>query len=130
MFRLIFALPLLLANCATDETISGQVEPSAIFQLAEIDGTPFTSTATISFPEEARISGRGPCNTYSASQNAPYPWFEISPVLATRMACKNLAQEIEFFEKLSQMTQIEVAGDTLILRGTTEGELVFQSIAE
>lgn len=130
MFRLIFALPLLLANCATDETISGYVEPSVIFQLTEVDGEPFTSTATISFPEEGRISGRGPCNSYSARQSAPYPWFEIGPVLATRMTCGDLAQEIDFFEKLAQMTQIEVAGNVLILRGEAGRDLVFQSTAK
>ena len=130
MFRLIFALPLVLANCVTDETISGFIEPSAVFQLAEIDGVPFNSTATISFPEEGRISGRGPCNSYSARQSAPYPWFKISPVMATRQACGALAQEIEFFEKLGQMTQIEVAGSVLILWGDAGGELVFQSTAE
>ena len=130
MFRLFFALPFLLANCATDETISGYVEPSVVFMLAEIDGKPFTATATISFPEEGRISGRGPCNSFSANQSSPYPWFKTGPILATRQACADLALEIEFFEKLAQMTQIEVAGNVLILRGDAGGKLIFQSIAE
>jgi len=130
MFRLIFALPLVLANCATDETVSGFVDPEMVFQLTEVDGLPFGPTATISFPEEGRISGRGPCNSYSASQGAPYPWIKIGPVLATRQACGDLAREIEFFEKLGQMTQIEAGESVLILRGDTGGELVFQSIAE
>ena len=122
-----FALGLFgLTACAGDETISGYADRSAIYALTEIDGAVFGATATISFPEEGHIAGSGPCNRYSGTQSAPYPWFEPGPLASTRWACPDLEAERAFFDALSAMTLAEVNGDVLILSDEAGREMVFR----
>ncbi|MGB5556972.1 MAG: META domain-containing protein [Paracoccaceae bacterium] len=128
MLRLAFFLPLLLAACPKDETISGFTDPSANYALAELDGLRFAARATISFPQEGQVKGSGPCNGYSAEQTVPYPWFQLSAVRATRRACPDLPREAEFFAALNEMTLIEASGDTLILRNEAGREMVFRAV--
>jgi heat shock protein HslJ len=127
MFRVLTALlPLLFASaCVSDESISGFVAPSTEYHLLEIDGAPFDAPATISFPETGKVVGQAPCNRYFATQIAPYPWFELKGIGATRMACENLAAESAFFAALEDMTLAEVSGDTLILSNTDGRQMVF-----
>ncbi|MEL6551099.1 MAG: META domain-containing protein [Pseudomonadota bacterium] len=126
-----FLLPLLtlpiLAACGPDETISGFLDPSETWQLAELDGAPWAAEATLSFPEAGRVTGRGPCNAFNATQSAPYPWIEIGPLAATRRACPELAAETRFFEALSAMAIAEVSGDVLLLSGEDGREMVFRA---
>ena len=127
MFRLFLSLPIILNTCLKDETISGYTDTSTEFQLTQISGQPFTATATISFPKKGTVVGKGPCNSYSATQSAPLPWFEIGPIASTRRMCPEMKAETEFFAALSAMTQIEVSGPVLILRNDTGSEMVFRS---
>lgn len=128
MVRFALLLPLLLGVCHKDETISGYADPLATFALKELDGRMFPARATIAFPEEGRVRGEGPCNGYSAKQSVPYPWFQLGPILATRRACADLAQEIEFFAALEGVTLIEALGDTVILRNEASQEMVFRAV--
>ncbi len=127
MFRFFLTIPILLAACLKDETISGYVDQTATFQLVEINGTPFTATTTLSFPKQGQINGQAPCNTYTASQTAPYPWFEIGPIAATRATCTEIAQEAEFFAALARMTLIEALADVVILRNDDDEEMLFRA---
>jgi heat shock protein HslJ len=126
MFRFFLSLPILLAACLKDETISGYVDQTATFQLVEINGAKFTATATLSFPEQGRISGQAPCNSYNATQTAPYPWFELGPIRATLSTCPEMAEENEFFETLTRMTLIETLADVVILRNDEAEEMLFR----
>ncbi|MEM9342924.1 MAG: META domain-containing protein [Pseudomonadota bacterium] len=119
-------IPLLLGYCA-DETISGYAEPTVTYRLVEIDGAAFAASATISFPDEGKIAGSGPCNTYSATQSAPYPWFAVGPIAATKRVCPELEAEAAFFTALSEMSLSEVAGPVLILSNDAGREMVFQA---
>jgi len=116
-----------LTSCGPDETISGYATPDATYTLTELDGAPFPANATIRFPETGQVTGTAPCNQYNAAQTAPYPWFALGPIAATRRACTDLAAEQQFFEALATMTIAEVAGTTLILSHTDGGQMVFQS---
>lgn len=127
MLRLFLSLPILLAACLKDETVSGYVDQNTLFRLVELDASPYPGTATISFPETGLVRGQGPCNTYAAEQSAPYPWFSIGPIRATRRACAALEQETQFFRALESMTLIEAFGTALILRDEDGREMVFQS---
>lgn len=127
MFRLFLTLPILLNACLKDETISGYADRNSLFKLHEINAQPFGATATISFPEQGVIAGQGPCNSYSATQSAPLPWFEPGAIASTRRACPDMVAETEFFASLASMTQIEVAGPVIILRNDAGGEMVFRS---
>lgn len=119
------ALPLALAACAGDETISAFVDKNATYRLVEIDGEPFDAPATVSFPKKGVISGQAPCNSFSGDLAAPYPWFELGIMRATRSVCGQIDAEKAFFKALAAMTLIEASGDFLILRDDNEREMVF-----
>lgn len=84
-------------------------------------------TFNLSFPEEGQISGQAPCNSFSASQSAPYPWLDIGPILSTKRACPDLNFEVDTLQLLARMTLVEVSGDTLILSNDAEESLLFMS---
>lgn len=113
--------------CQADETVAGYGGAEKTWTLTELDGAPFTATATMSFPETGRIAGRAPCNNYNGEMSVPYPWFEVGPLMSTRMACPELEQEGLFFAALGEMTLSEVLGDTLILRNDAGREMVFKA---
>ncbi len=116
-----------LVNCRGDETVAAYGAAGIIWQLHEIDGQPFEARATLSFPEEGKLSGDAPCNHYFGAQTAPYPWFKAENVGATRRACPDLAAETVYLAALSEMSLAEVAGDTLILSNDAGREMVFRT---
>ena len=123
---LIPAAALLLSACK-DETISGYADAGVVWSLVELDGAAFQASATLSFPEKGRIAGQAPCNSYSGTQTAPYPWFETGPILSTKRACPDLNAETAFFAALSKVNIAEVSGSTLILSNETGRQMVFTS---
>lgn len=118
----------ILSTCGSDETISGYIDTSAEFALTEIGGVPYTARATIAFPEQGLARGTGPCNAWSATQTAPYPWLALGAIAATRRACPELAQETEYFAALAEMTLIEALGDVVLLSDDTGKEMVFRKV--
>lgn len=116
-----------LTACVGDETIARYAVPGAEYELVDVDGAAFGPRATITFPEAGRVVGQGPCNRYSAPQSEVYPWFNLGPIAATRMACPDLAAEAAFFDALAAMTLAEVAGNTLILTAPDGREMVFRA---
>jgi heat shock protein HslJ len=122
------ALPFAFAlGLCPDETVSGYAETETVWQLAELDGTPFQARATITFPQEGTVAGQAPCNSYTATQSVPIPWIDIRDIAATRMACPDLDSETVFFAALQEMTLVEVTLDILLL-STPEGrEMVFKA---
>ncbi|WP_170787273.1 META domain-containing protein [Ruegeria lacuscaerulensis] len=126
MVRLILTFPLLaLFQCGTDETVASYGAADQIWTLKEIDSQPFAASAQLQFHGDGKISGHAPCNSYSGTLNAPYPWFEIQDLIATRAACAGLEAEGMYFAALLAMTQSEVSGNVLILRNEGEHEMVF-----
>ena len=121
------ALLLGLTACAGDETISGFVDPLTEWQLTELNGAPFEARATIAFPEEGRVEGRGPCNRFFGEQRVPYPWIEIGPLASTKLACPDLTLEQQYLEALQSMSLAEVNGAVLILSSDT-GEMIFEAL--
>ena len=120
-----FALLGLLA-CSPDETISGQADPAEVFALTSLNGAPVPANITISFPKKGQIAGMAPCNSYSAAQTAPLPWFEPGPIRATRRACPMLTLETRYFDTLSAMEVIERKGGTLLLSAPDGRSLEFR----
>ncbi len=125
--RPVLMLSLILASACADETISGYADPSATYRLLEIDGTRFEPRATITFRETGRAAGEAPCNSWSAAQSVPYPWFQLGPIAATRRACPYLAEEERFFNALGQMSLAEVQGPVLILSNDAGREMIFEA---
>ncbi|MGY3438240.1 MULTISPECIES: META domain-containing protein [unclassified Marinovum] len=125
------ALPLLtvalLAACDSDETLTAYGAAETTWALQSLNGAPYPATATLTFPEPGRLAGQAPCNSFSGSHSAPYPWFDAGPLATTRRACPDLAAETAFLSALDAMTLAEVQGNTLILSNDTGGELVFRA---
>lgn len=130
MLRLVLTLPIVALAWLKDEGVSGYADQVAVYRLTEIAGAAFDARATISFPERGGLRGDGPCNSYTAKQTVPYPWFRVEALAATRRACPDLAAETAFFEALTSMTLVEVAGDLLILTNDTGGEMLFRAVAD
>ncbi len=116
-------------NSRPDETLSAYGAGAREWQLQSINGTDFAARATIAFPQEGRITGRAPCNTYTATQKIPYPWFEISDLTVTKMACEDMASETAFFQMLGKMALVEVLDNLLVLSTETGEEMVFTAAA-
>ena len=117
----------LFAACRGDESLSAYGASDKIWKLIELDGAPFTARATIAFPEPGQITGQTPCNRFTSTQTAPYPWFEMGEAMVTRAACPESEAETRFLNALSTMTQSEVLGNSLILRDESEREMVFEA---
>ena len=116
---LAFTLLSLIPACQADETLR-------VWTLSEINGQPFPARATLTLSEKGAISGKAPCNRYSASMTVPYPWFEAGPIRSTKMACPDLTAEAQFFEALGAMTLSEVLGNVLILNTPEGRKMVFK----
>ncbi len=116
-----------LGQCGKDETVAGYGGADQVWELTELDGTTFTATATVTFPEPGKIAGKAPCNTYVGKMDAPYPWFETGPLAATQMACPDLESETAFLTALGEMSLSEVSGDTMILSNEDGREMVFKA---
>mmetsp|Transcript_22661 Transcript_22661/g.37225 ORF Transcript_22661/g.37225 Transcript_22661/m.37225 type:complete len:127 (-) Transcript_22661:4534-4914(-) len=95
------------------------------WQLIALNGDRVTVSATLTFVDGDRIAGRAPCNRYSASLTATHPQFHVGPILSTKMACPNLAEESAFFAALATMTQSNTANGTLTLRNTAGATMTF-----
>jgi heat shock protein HslJ len=121
------ALGVLVMASGKDETVSGYATPGVTWTLAELGGAPYPARATLTFPEEGRIAGEAPCNGYSATQSAPYPWFEAGPIATTKRACPELAAEAAFLDALARVTLAEVTGEVLILSTEDGFEMVFHA---
>jgi heat shock protein HslJ len=127
MVRLLLTFPLFLNACMGDETLTAYGAADQKWHLQSINEKAFSATAILTFPESGKVTGTAPCNNFFASQNAPYPWFEVGPIGATKRACPDLALEQEFFKALSSMTISEISGGTLILSNDAKERLIFKS---
>ncbi len=124
---MLLVLPLLLAACRADEAAPALADPQAVYRLVEINGMPFAGRATIRFLDPGRITGRGPCNSFAASQNAPWPRFAPGPLVATRAICPGISVEKVYFAALAAMTEARIMGRAVILRNDAGDEMVFQA---
>ncbi len=119
-------LLLLISACESDETLTGH-GALGIWVLSQINDAPVTARSTISFEPDGKVTGAAPCNRYFAEQRAPYPWFDLSPIAATKMACPKLAHETRFFGILSTMTLVEVSREVLILSNDAGDSMLFKT---
>lgn len=125
MKRALLCLTLLLCACRGDETVAAYGAAGDVWQLTEVDGAPVAYTAVIRFGADGTVTGRAPCNSYSARQTAPYPWFELGPIRVTRRACPALRSEAAYLSALRAMTLAETSSDVLILSNDAGRSMVF-----
>ncbi len=102
--RALFLIPLILAACVQAE----EKDDPYYWKLVAIDGKPFEARATLAI-EDDRAFGQAPCNTWSGEvQREPFPEWRIRNVVATEMACDDLAAESAFFAAIAAMTHSSV----------------------
>ncbi|MEL7133723.1 MAG: META domain-containing protein [Pseudomonadota bacterium] len=115
--------------CQADETVARYGAADRLWALQTLNGTTFDATATLEFEAggavSGQVSGQAPCNRFNATNTVPYPWFELTPIIATRAACPDLDAETAYLTALGRMTQSEVRQDTLFLRNDDGEEMVF-----
>lgn len=117
----------LLAGCGADETVSGVVSPETVFLLESIADAPFAAKATITFPGAGKVLGEAPCNRWSAAQSLDFPLVKIGPILSTKRACAQQADEAAFFAALETMRRVDATGRVLILSDNAGTEMVFRA---
>ncbi len=125
---------LLLAACdasgggaSPTSSPASPASPAGEFALETLGGAPFAARATLVFGPGRALSGQGPCNRWSARLAGPLPAFRAGPVIATEMACADLAAEAAFFAALAAATRADLTGDRLVLSGAEGAELVFRA---
>ncbi len=116
------ALLFLLAACA-DQTVSGYAA-SGPWRLAELDGEPVPAGTILTFPGAGRVSGALPCNSFTAQQTAPYPWFILSHFEVGRRSCDAAELEEQIVHALASVTLAEAKGPVLLLT-TEDGQELF-----
>ncbi|WP_425039409.1 META domain-containing protein [Primorskyibacter sp. S187A] len=124
---LMLGLTLALGACRADESVAAYGAGETLWQLVRIDGAPFEAHATMRFGESGAVFGQAPCNSFSARQSAPYPWFELGPIRATKRACPDLEAEARFFASLGEMTLSEVSGTVLVLSNDAGRSMEFRA---
>jgi len=117
-------LPILLARCLADETVSGHAQRDTAYRLVEIAGAPAAFAAHLSLVGPGRVTGTSPCGAFAARQTVPYPWFRIEDL--ERPACTDAAG-LGFLAALERMTLAEASGPVLILSNDAGETLVFRA---
>ncbi|MEM9268426.1 MAG: META domain-containing protein [Pseudomonadota bacterium] len=97
-----------------------------VWHLVSVDSKDATAGLTLRFLPDGSVSGEGPCNRFSARQTAPLPWFELSPILATKRGCATLDDEQALFQRLAEMRFAEIQGEVLLLSGPS-GDMDFRA---
>jgi heat shock protein HslJ len=124
-----FLSPLAACDAPVSETVAGASPPNAVWVLEEINDRPVTARTTMRFLPDGSIAGDAPCNSYSATQKIPLPWFEAGPIVSTQRACDDLAEEQRFFRTLDDVIFAEIAGNTMLLTGDAGQSLLFRRAA-
>jgi heat shock protein HslJ len=125
---LLLAIAVILSSCGKDESLRAYGAYDDAFVLQSLNGHPFNAPASVSFPKAWKIVGQGPCNRFSGSQRAPYPWFSLGPLQVTARNCPQIAEERMFLEALGRMSVGIVKEFTLTLSNDAGEEMTFSRV--
>ncbi|WGR62642.1 META domain-containing protein (plasmid) [Paracoccus ferrooxidans] len=123
MISVAFAATLGLAACepATPD-VPGSNIPTGAYVLVGIgsDTVPQRNVG-MTIAADGSISGKAPCNQYSASQTAEPPGFALGPLTTTEMACSGNAGRLEtrYLQALAAADGITFEGGVLTIKGPT-----------
>ena len=123
-----FVVGFFLHGFFADESVAGYMPKDTIWTLTELDGDAVDPGITALFERGGALSGQAPCNRYRTTQTAPYPWFRIDPIQATKRACPDLALETRYFSLLAAMTLAELSGPVLLLSNDAGQTMVLEAL--
>lgn len=106
------ATALSLGACAPAAVGTGGI-PAGEYVMVGMDGATVPLRNVTLVVQPGSISGNGPCNAYSASNNADLPQVSLSPIISTKVACKDSRIEQRFFAALQSATEMEFYGGVL-----------------
>ncbi len=121
--HIITALLLMLTVFRPDETLRRYGGADITWEVVTLRGVPFDAPATITFPSRNKVTGTGPCNSFTSTNTTPYPWIELGPIAATRRTCGDIIAESRFFEALRK-ARVAVIEDNRLILSTEEHELL------
>ncbi|WP_428926667.1 META domain-containing protein [Marinibacterium sp. SX1] len=123
------ALALALGATAAPAQEAAPADPYAdrdtTWVLVMLDTVPFEATATLRFPQDGQVAGKAVCNNYSGPQDGDFPEFRTGVLMATRMACPDMAQEQVFLDALADMRLAARKDGMLILSDGGDRQMVF-----
>lgn len=111
---------LLLAAVAAGPASAQTVDPAltaTAWRVVEIAGAPMPNPVTLQFGSHS-VSGRGPCNRYSAGFKQAGPSIEIGQPVPTRSFCQGrMDLEKQYFDALHAARTYAVSEAGLSLNG-------------
>ena len=69
--------------------------------------------------EIGNVSGKAPCNSYSAAYDLYNEQLKFSSIISTKMACEELALENDYFSALGNVNAYKITDTKLILINNT-----------
>ena len=119
------AIGLALAACGGSETVTQYGGADYTWQLQEIDGSAVDYGASLVLAEGGKVTGQGPCNSFLATQDAPYPWINIQVDVVEQIYCPDIDREEAYLTALQEMSLVEVSGPNMVLSNDAGREMVF-----
>jgi heat shock protein HslJ len=99
---------------------------STAWRLTDLggDGVIDGAEATLEFPEEGRVVGRGGCNRFFAIVAVTSETIRFSGIGSTRMACAEplAAQEAKYLKALESAERFAIEGDGLVIHSSDLAE--------
>ena len=111
--------------CLAQAPGDGGQSPVGTWRLTALDGLAPAAPVVLTLDEDGTLHGQAPCNIYSGSYTRDGSAFATGPVLSTRMACPEIAQENAYFAALNAATRWAISEGALRLEGEDGAGLLF-----
>jgi heat shock protein HslJ len=100
--------PLCLAAGLALGVAGSALAQDGVYVLTHMDGRPVDVAFDMIASVEGRLSGQGPCNRWSVSQTADWPFVTLGAIQSTRMTCPDIVTETAILRHLPGMQRAEV----------------------
>ncbi|MBO9472967.1 META domain-containing protein [Shimia sp. R10_1] len=124
----LLAISLGIAACAPSETVTQYGGADYKWQLQQIDGAAVNYAASLTLGDSGKVMGDGPCNSFLATQDAPYPWINIQVDVVEQIYCPDIDREEAFLTALQEMSLVEVSGPNMVMSNDAGREMVFSGL--
>ncbi len=105
---------------------SGKGLTGTVWRLADLGGGGVLDRveATLEFPEEGKVVGKGSCNRFFGSVKIEGERISFGPLGSTRMACPEAVsnQESKYLEALQSAERFTIDGSTLLIHSRGKEE--------
>jgi putative lipoprotein len=110
---------LVLTKAAARSATAGGVLSGSTWKLEDLGGTAVLDQpqATLEFPDEGRVAGKGSCNRFFGSVQVSGESISFGALGSTRMACPDavMTQEAAYFNALQNAERYVIDGSSLLI---------------